>query len=65
MAAHAGGAHHLDVPHRVHPSHGATTSADGSDPTQTSRWARWESTMDAVLVAILAVASLVAAWSVY
>ncbi len=55
---HAGGAHQLEVPHRTHASDGATGATAG-------RWANWESPIDAVLVAILAVASLVAAWSAY
>lgn len=65
MPGHAGGAHHLEVPHRVHHSHGATAHVEGSEPTKADRWATWESPLDAVLVAILAVASLVAAWSAY
>lgn len=58
---HAGSAHHLEVPHRAHASDGASLV----HTTSTSRWANWESPIDAVLVAILAVASLVAAWSAY
>jgi hypothetical protein len=57
MPGHAGGAHHIEVPHRARPN-----DAEGSE---LSRWARWESPIDAVLVAILAVASLMAAWSAY
>jgi hypothetical protein len=57
MAGHAGGAHHIEVPHRARPR-----DADGSEP---SRWSKWEPAIDAVLVAILAAASLLAAWSAY
>jgi len=62
---HGGGAHHLDVPHRGRSGHGANTSPDGSESADLNRWAKWEPAVDAVLVAFLAVASLVAAWSVY
>ena len=62
---HGGGAHHLDVPHRGRSGHGANTSPDGSESAELNRWAKWEPAVDAVLVAFLAVASLVAAWSVY
>jgi hypothetical protein len=58
---HAGSAHHLEVPHRTHASDG-TAGAHGA---AAGRWANWESPIDAVLVAILAIASLVAAWSAY
>jgi len=65
MAAHGGGSAHLDVPHRARPRHGTTTNADGSESPEADRWVKWEPAVDAVLVAMLAIASLVAAWSAY
>ena len=65
MAAHGGGGANLDVPHRVRRGHGSNTTADGSETTKANRWVKWEPAVDAVLVGMLAIASLVAAWSAY